>query len=435
MRSVFTSLRKKITAGYQKLLGFGFFHLLSANFLIQIVTFASGLIVAGILTPSDIGVIRILQTYIGVFVLLSGLGFNTSTLKLVSEKVSFGRIKGVLFSSSIVTLVVSGIVYCLVVLLASCNLLTNDNTVNKWLPIISVGIPMLALNSLYTCYLQGLKKIKAISYIQSGSKVISIILILSLAYLFKFNGYVVAFLLGLLISTTLFKIVVFNINKKEEKAILDVIGDVKRNWNLARFAFLANVVGYLSSYIDLFSINAFIKDREAVGFYSFATTIILGFGLITTTIQQITFPYFSEKNNDVIDWSSTLKKYGRLNIGFTLAVFIVGVFLVPVLLSYVFKGKYDESIPFFNILLIVWLIKSSYALNGVALMGKGLFNWNLYLAIFTLIIDFVSVYALVSYYGIIGAAIGLLPGRIIGFIVSSIMINKVIRNNNEEDSN
>src|SRR5450759_59028 len=63
----------------------GFFHLLSANLLIQVVSFASQLFVAGILSPDDIGRIKIIQTYLSIFSIVAGMGFNSSTLKLCSE--------------------------------------------------------------------------------------------------------------------------------------------------------------------------------------------------------------------------------------------------------------------------------------------------------------------------------------------------------------
>jgi O-antigen/teichoic acid export membrane protein len=63
----------------------GFFHLLSANVLIQLVAFASQLFVAGILSPEDVGRIKIITTFLSVFSIIGGMGLNASTLKLCSE--------------------------------------------------------------------------------------------------------------------------------------------------------------------------------------------------------------------------------------------------------------------------------------------------------------------------------------------------------------
>jgi O-antigen/teichoic acid export membrane protein len=64
----------------------GFFHLFSANTLIHVIEFGSQLFVAWILLADDIGRIKSLQTFASVGVIIAGLGFNTSILKLCSEK-------------------------------------------------------------------------------------------------------------------------------------------------------------------------------------------------------------------------------------------------------------------------------------------------------------------------------------------------------------
>lgn len=63
----------------------GFFHLLSANFIIGFLGFGSQLLVAKFLTPVELGQIRTMQSFIGVATILAGFGFNTAVLKLCSE--------------------------------------------------------------------------------------------------------------------------------------------------------------------------------------------------------------------------------------------------------------------------------------------------------------------------------------------------------------
>ncbi len=88
----------------------GFFHLLSANVLIQLVAFASQLFVAGILLPEDVGRIKIITTFLSVFSIIGGMGLHASTLKLCSENRSQKEIRE-LFSSGVVFTIVSTIVF------------------------------------------------------------------------------------------------------------------------------------------------------------------------------------------------------------------------------------------------------------------------------------------------------------------------------------
>jgi O-antigen/teichoic acid export membrane protein len=64
----------------------GLFHLVSANILIGFFGFGSQLLVAKLLSPTELGQIRTIQSYIGVASIIAGFGFNGAVLKLCSEK-------------------------------------------------------------------------------------------------------------------------------------------------------------------------------------------------------------------------------------------------------------------------------------------------------------------------------------------------------------
>ena len=62
----------------------GFFHLLFANILLQIAGFGSQIFLTRILPVEDIGRIRVLQSFLSIFLMLATLGINTTILKLCS---------------------------------------------------------------------------------------------------------------------------------------------------------------------------------------------------------------------------------------------------------------------------------------------------------------------------------------------------------------
>ena len=81
----------------------GLFHLLFSNGFIQITAFGAQLFVAWLLLPIDIGRLKIMQSYLGIFTVLAGFGINSSVLKLCSEKRTIQDkkylfIKGLLYS-------------------------------------------------------------------------------------------------------------------------------------------------------------------------------------------------------------------------------------------------------------------------------------------------------------------------------------------------
>ena len=141
----------------------GFFHLLSANLLIQIVGFASQLIVAGILSPDDIGRIKIIQTFSALFSIVGGMGFNASTLKLCSENRSEKEKIQLLYSGVIFTIGATFLVYLFVILMNFWGVLSSDKIIKLLIPL---GLFPLITNSLFavfTAYFQADKQIKHLS--------------------------------------------------------------------------------------------------------------------------------------------------------------------------------------------------------------------------------------------------------------------------------
>jgi O-antigen/teichoic acid export membrane protein len=63
----------------------GFFHLLSTNVLIQMLGFGSTLAVAKLLSPEELGSVKLLQSYSGIFAVFAGFGLSTALLKYCSE--------------------------------------------------------------------------------------------------------------------------------------------------------------------------------------------------------------------------------------------------------------------------------------------------------------------------------------------------------------
>ena len=238
----------------------GFFHLLSANVFIQIVAFASQLFVAGILSPEDIGRIKVLQTFLSVFSIIAGMGINISTLKVCSENRSDSEIKR-LFNSAIVFTLISTIsIYLLVLILNHFDVFSSE-ALTKWL--IPIALFPLISNSIYMVfisYFQAVKKIKIMSRITMTNKIISVAAIVLLAYLLGIKGYYYAYNLSFIIMA----FVSYRIIKKDIQfsfSLKNLKQDFKIHLEYAQPAFFANLLSELSAYIDIFIIN-YLTDRR-----------------------------------------------------------------------------------------------------------------------------------------------------------------------------
>src|SRR5690554_6534229 len=98
----------------------GFFHLAVSNYSVRFIVFASHLLIAKIMSPDDVGVIKSIETLTGIAVVLGGGGAIFAILKLIPENAD-KKIRRFLLSHSIrYTLVYSvgiSLLFCLLVYL------------------------------------------------------------------------------------------------------------------------------------------------------------------------------------------------------------------------------------------------------------------------------------------------------------------------------
>ncbi len=407
----------------------GFFHLLSANLLLKVFGFASQIFVAWILTPEDIGRIKVLQSFMAIFVVTAGFGFNISTLKLCSENRTPGE-KYYLFKKAIsYTITPLFITYILISGLAYWNILSVDREINRLMIFFALGIFPLTINSLFFSFLQALKKIKNFAAIQIFTKIIGIAGIIILTYFLLIKGYVIAVVLGYTITF----VFLFIYNKRKIRVeSVKVLNPFKKHFKYAIYSVLANFTGILLLNSDILILNYLAKDREVFGYYSFAVLFIGLMRIMTHTVQQISFPYFSTKSQNFTKWYKTYKKYNRIMWLFSISILSGSLILIPLFMKFAFSGKYESSIIFFIILCIGWFFRSNVVIQSGALFGLGKININFFITLPILIISFITIYIFASTYGIIGAAYGVAITGVFSLIITRLSFYFVLRSEKQD---
>jgi len=381
----------------------GFFHLLSANILIQIVAFASQLFVAGILLPDDIGRIKIIQTYLSVFSIIAGMGFNTSVLKLCSENSTPETKKRLLESSLLFTIISSVSLYFIVIILNLFGIFSSDNLIKYLIPI---GLFPMISNSVFMvfiAYFQAIKDMKLISKLTASNKFISIIGIIMLTYWFGIKGFYLAYNVSfLLMLVVCFKIYrgSHNIGIFQTKNF----SGLPAIWKYAKPSILANLFSEMSAYIDILLIGFFVKDMHQVGYYSFALTITVIFRLFPGTVQQMASPYFSSLSQQQEDFSLIFRKYNRLLYLVVIASLGISLIGVPFCIQWIFNGKYEQSMIYFPFLATGWSLRQLVQLQSAALFGLGRIHYNAYVSLFSLIFSVISITLALLCWGLKGAA-------------------------------
>lgn len=401
----------------------GFFHLLSANFIIGFLGFGSQLLVAKFLTPTELGQIKTIQSFIGVATILAGFGFNTAVLKLCSEKRPLEE-RAFIFKQCFYYTAVP-ILFVLVGLfaLAKLGLLSPDKEINKWLPLYMLVIPAMTYTSLIMVYLQALKKIQLIAKLQVLIRLLGFIAIVCLTYFYGFLGFILSTVLIGYIA--LFPL--FNLVKEDFKTQANTSSVFPQSFFYAKWSIAGNSVSTIGQYMDIFMLNFLIKDRVTFGYYSLATIFILGMNYITSTVQTIATPYFSEKSNDKKEFLRVLRKYQKLMILLAVGVSVFAAVIVPPLINIIYGSSYAPAGTFFRILVLKYFFWSCYALLGVAILGLGKMQYNFLSVAMSVPISLVLSYFFITSYGPIGAAVAQALAYLITLIIVSFILRHVIR--------
>ncbi|WP_238531609.1 oligosaccharide flippase family protein [Nitritalea halalkaliphila] len=406
----------------------GLFHLLSANGLIFIAGFASQLFVAGFLDPIEIGQIKIMQTYIGFAGILGGLGFNVALIQIASKDGVSEIERNQYFNISLFIGFISFIVlYGILFIINTLGLISNDIEIKRLFPLYAIFILPLILQSSYLSFFQAIKQIKKMAFAQSSTKILSVLAIVLATWRFGLLGYIWAVVISSFIGILIFEMQIkASIFRRVKNYFIKE--QVRTMWSLSGYALAANIIGTILTTLDIYMINYFVSNRSVVGFYMFALTLVSIFQLFPTSIQQIAMPYFSNKSNNFSEWLRIYKKYNIIN-HFAIPIFVfIGASTIVFSIPFLFKGKYDESIPFFILISVGWGIRNMNIMKGIALMGRGKFNLNFRSSFISLLISLPIVFSMIFYYGIRGAIFSHIVIGIVSYIVTLAIFTSYIKN-------
>lgn len=376
----------------------GFFHLLSANFVTQFLGFGTILLVAKFLRPAELGEVKILQSYTAVLIVVAGLGYNAAVLKRCSEGLSDEENRRVLHHAVHRSLLGSLATLALLGLFAAAGLAPSPR-LGRWLLVYAALIPFAVLTNLLVVYLQARQRVRAMALVQTAIKLESFATIVAATWIWGFAGFVGATVLAYLLGA------------------LPLLRELRLGWvlrpprpvpeglvRLATWSVFANGVNLIGQYIDIFVLDHSTSQQAAIGYYSLATVFVMAAMQVTATVQSIATPLFSERAHDTVWFRRQIVRQQLRTTALSVVVaaaVLVGAHLV---LPIVYGTKYAATLTYLPILLLRYVVASSYAILGVGLFGLGLVHYNLVAVAIATPIGAVLSYVMLRHYGIVGLA-------------------------------
>jgi O-antigen/teichoic acid export membrane protein len=390
----------------------GLFSLLSANFLTQFLGFGTALLVAKFLTPVELGEIKILQNYANLFGIIAAFGLNTAILKFCAENREEQEKEFILRFSVMSSLVTTLVALLLLATLALTGVIISSQYLAFWLLIYAITIPFSTLTGFFMVYLQALKKINEMAKAQAIIRVQFFIVIVVSTWLWGFKGFIFATIFAYFAGLIpLLKQVGLNF-------LVAVRGKVPVGFaNIVVFSALGGGVSALSQYGDIFILDHFGTDRANIGYYSLALTFTLAASQITGTVQSIVTPYFSEHSQDETWTRSQMMRNQVRMSALSLGVASIMYGLAWVLVQVFFGQAYQSTLTYLAILLVKYVVWSSYSIIGGAFVGLGLIRYGFVLAILTTPITLFLSYKMLEIYGVVGVAWAQVGGALLTFVL------------------
>lgn len=397
-----------------------------SNLLVNFINFSSQLLVANILTPADIGYIKLILSVISVITIVGNFGINVSILKICSENIDNREIFNRFYSGNIITIISSSIIIFITSIFFVFNHTFIDANTNFYLyVVISISIIINSLFNNYSAIFQGLRKNKEFSIINIIIKSISIILLIVFTYYFSFKGYWIAYTISIITSLIIIRQYFRITINKGSISILEVNKYFKKHTNYSKWALMSNTLGQLTIYSDIFIVNIISNNKFEIGIYSFATTFVVIIKIIPATIQQYISPRFSFIAKNINEIKEKYKKYNKLVIIISIFIGIFTILLVPFFIKEVFP-KYENSIKYILLLTISVIVRNFNIVNASLLFGIGKIKYNLYNDLMCFILTTIITILLFSKLEFISCAIAQISVSIIVVIVSKFQVKKAL---------
>lgn len=372
--------------------------LIGNNFLIMIVSFLSGVVLARCLGSEGRGTVAAIMVYPTIFIHFMDLGVRqSSTYFLGKETYSVVQIVAALSVLAVVTSVL-GVVICGFLIWFSGNEAFTPSMI-----VLAVScIPFLVIQNYASGVFLGRRIVGLFAKIQRMAEVQRFFVVLVLVWAFDLG------IVGALIGTTLAaaSVGVYAAMKTNALARIRLVFDAALIWSLVKKGIIFAVALFiltLNYRLDIILMEKFSNLTE-IGIYSIAVSIAQ---LTWALPQSITTALFSHSANakDELAFSFKVAKLFRVSLVLSVVVVAGLAALSPLLIPRIYGAEFVGSVrAVYYLLPGVFFLLALKVLN-IDLAGRGKPSASLYATIPSLIINIVTNVVLLPKYGAVGAAI------------------------------
>lgn len=409
----------------KKLFSTGFFHIFGSNVINKILSFASGILLARILTKSEYGVYSYANTLMGFFLLVSGFGMVSGLLQVGSEQKQEEKRLG-LYRFACRFGFVYNLLLAAVILFVALVIPLPIAGSGKILALMCLYPMAMLMRDLKTALLRAQMRNQDFSYANTFSTAAMVLLSCTLALLLRAEGLVLGQYLACIL-TILFIGKKCGIRISFRKSGVDTA--TKRDLlGVCSISVLNDGLSELMYLLDVFILGLAVPDETVIASYKVATTIPTALVFIPLSVITYVYPYFARNRTDKA-WLT--KNYRRLVLSMGALNLLVGgglILLAPWLIGLVFGKVYLDSVAPFQILCASYIISGTFRiLSGNLLVTQRKLKFNLFVAVLSSATNTVLNVFLIQAWGSIGAALATLITVLLTSVLSTAYLIRTIR--------
>jgi O-antigen/teichoic acid export membrane protein len=332
--------------------------------------------------------------------MISGLGIDASNVYYASK----GRFSiNILISNSVIFASIFGSILIILLIIDSTTfqLSKSLNLSYSWLFIIIISIPFLILSEYISGILLGNDRIVEYNLVSITQPVLLTIFLISgiLINVFSIDYVIYSWSIsGIIIGI----ISLLFVKQFPLSQIRYYVEAGKKTILFGLKSYFANLVQYFNFRFDYLLVNYFLS-LKMVGIYSVSVTMAEILFHLPNAIGTILFSKVSNASIDEANKDTPVICRNVFLVTFILALLLTFTahFIFPLL----FSNRYEESITPFLILLPGTLLLSISKVLANDIAGRGKPIINMYISIFTFIVNIILNILLIPHYGIWGAAL------------------------------
>jgi len=386
---------------------YGGFWVMSLRVMERLLKFARLVILARVLSPSDFGLLGIALITMSMLNTFSQTGFNAA---LIQKKQDTQNYLDVAWTVS----VIRGILLALLIYFLAPLAGAFFNSPHSVIVIRVIGISFVleAFTNVGVVYfIKEMNFNKQFIYSFSGTIVDFIVAVL---FVFAFRN-VWALVFGLLAGNTARLMMSYLVHSYRPRFLFDY-EKAKGLFVFGKWIFAEHILVFLITQGDDMIVGRYLGG-STLGFYQMAYRISnLPASEITHVISNVTFPAYSKLQDNTTKLREGYLKVLRITAFFTIplsgAIFIFATDFTKVFLG----DKWSAMIPAMMVLSLAGLIRSLTAVTGPLYFARGTPHFAVTKQIFKFVVVLGSIFPLVIYWGITGAAISVVLGLLVAMI-------------------